>query len=156
MYYMTTFPDFAKTLNQVVEERYTIIQQYLKKELPVKEMLQKYRITRPDLYKYLKRFHLYGKVGLQNIKRGARIPYNKIDTKQEEVIVSLHKKHPYFSSYEMGELIGIKSRTISRVKKRNGLQKSYLPKSKKKNILQQLKMEIQQKKNKHQKSLEKL
>ncbi len=145
MYYMDQVPSFAPTLFELVERRYSMIQCYLNKELRVKDILEKFNITSPDFYKYLHRFHSYGKTGLQNIKRGAKVPHNKINPQLEEEIISLHKKHPYFSSYEINQLLKIVPKTILRVRKRNNLQKSYLPKSQKKTILERLKKELDQK-----------
>lgn len=142
MYYMNEIPDFQATPFELVEQRYNMIQCYLKKEMRVTDILDKFKITSPDFYKYLKRFNVYGKVGLQRLKRGARVPYNKTQIKQEKDLISLHKKYPYFSSYEVNELTGLNPRTIQRIYKRNNLVKTYKPKIEKKPILGKLKREL--------------
>lgn len=146
MYHMTTFPEFAPTLNELVDKRYSMIQCYLSKELKVYEIIQKFGVTSPDFYKYLNRFRAYGKAGLQNIKRGARVPHNKTSPITEAEVISWHKKYPSFSSYELNNLLNINARTIQRIFQRKKLKKTYKPKSEKKKLLEKLKKEIARKK----------
>lgn len=145
MYYMEKIPTFALTLESVVNQRYAMIRQYLKKDMRVKDLLIKYGITGPDFYKFLKRFKKYGEVGLQNLKRGRRIPVNKTSPDQEVKVISFHRKYPFFSSYEMDEILSLKPRTIQRILKRYNLKKIYKPKPEKKRILERLKKEYQRK-----------
>lgn len=159
MYYMADLPKFSPTLIEVVEKRYSIIQCYLSKELKVKDILEKYGVTKPDFYKYLNRFKEYGKVGLQNMKRGAKVPHNKTPSKVEEKIISLHHKYPFFNSCEIKELESIEKeleavdpRTIHRIHKKHGLKKVYKPKREKKTILEKLKKEFQRKRRGRKKS----
>lgn len=142
MHYMDKLPDFQTTPIEVVDQRYEMIQCYLRKEERTINILNKFKVTSPDFYKYLKRFNLYGRVGLQRLKRGAKVPHNKTPSSQEKEVTSLHKKHPYFSSYELNELINLNPRTIQRIYKRNNYVKTYKPKKEKKLILEKLKKAI--------------
>lgn len=142
MPYMEQLPDFQTTPLGVVEQRYKMVQCYLRKEERTIDILNKFKVTSPDFYKYLHRFNLYGRVGLQRLKRGAKVPHNKTPANQERKVASLYKKHPYFSSYELNELIGLNPRTIQRIYKSNNLVKTYKPKEEKKPILEKLKKAI--------------
>ena len=151
MYYMSQLPDFQTTPLEVVEHRYAMIQCYLNKDERTVDILRKFKVTSPDFYKYLKRYNLYGKVGLQRLKRGAKIPHNKTAANQEIEVELLHKNYPYLSSYELRELIDLNPRTIQRIYRRNNFVKVYKPKKEKKQILGKLKKELLRKPTKKSK-----
>lgn len=142
---MFQMPNFnVHTPEDIVEKRFSMIQE--KEEgTKVDLILNKYGFTKPTFYKFYKRYQLFGKAGLHNLSKAPLNHGTKTNKQDEKMVEDLFIQHPYFSSYELNELISINPRTIQRIIKRKNLKKVYKPKSQKKTILQKLKMELQQK-----------
>ena len=132
------------TPTEVVERRLEMIHTRIKKVETVEEILNQYDVSRRIFYKFLKRYHEYGKMGLYNISRAPLRHGRETSPQKVNELVGLHQKHPYFSSYELHDIVPIPANTIQRILKKRGLEKSYMPKAQKKNILQKLKREILQ------------
>lgn len=143
MYVMPKFN--MNTPEDLVLQRFEMIQAKERGEKVV-NILNKSNISKPLFYKFYNRYVEYGKLGLNNLSKaphnhGRRTPIDK-----EEYLYQLYKKHPYFSSYELHELVGIPPSTIQRIFKRNNFVRVYKPKSEKKRILERLKKELQKEK----------
>ncbi len=130
---------------EIVNRRYEMIQQRIKDNTSVEKILEKYDVSRPIFYKFFKRYNEYGKLGLHNISRAPLNHGRKTSPEKEYCLMSMYQKYPYFSSYELNELVPIPAKTIQKIFKREGLKKVYLPKPQKKTILERLKREIQRK-----------
>ena len=130
---------------EIVNHRYEMIQHRIKDDASVEEILEKYDVSRPIFYKFFKRYNEYGKLGLHNISRAPLNHGRKTSTKKENDLLTIYPKYPFFSSYELQELVSIPAKTIQKIFKRKGLPKSYLPKSQKKTILERLKRGLEQK-----------
>lgn len=130
----------SNTPQELISKRFEMIQAKEKGE-KIDTILTKYGVSRPVFYKF---FNRYTEIGLNGLYDLSKAPHNhglKIDLKDEKKIVGLFHMHPYFSSYEMNELVHINPKTIQRVYKRNHLVKIYKPKREKKHLLEQLKKE---------------
>lgn len=139
------------TPSEIVNRRYEMIQHRIKDNVCVEEILEKYNVSRPVFYKFVNRYDEYGKLGLHNISKAPLNHGRKTPPEKENNLLAIYQKYPFFSSYELHELVSIPAKTIQRILKNKAIKKSYLPKSQKKTILQKLKMEFQQKRNKPQK-----
>ena len=136
---------------EIVDHRLEMIQVRIKDNVRVEDILEEYNLSRPVFYKFLKRYHDYGKLGLHNFSRAPLNHGRKTLQEKENSLLALCQKYPFFSSYELHELVSIPAKTIQRILRKRAIKKSYLPKSQKKTILQKLRMELQQKRNKPQK-----
>jgi len=118
-----------------VNHRYEMIQHRIKDSVSVEEILEKYDVSRPIFYKFFKRYNEYGKLGLHNISKAPLNHGRKTSPEKENNLLVLYQKYPFFSSYELQELVSIPAKTIQKIFKRKKMHKSYLPKSQKKTIL---------------------
>jgi len=130
---------------EIVNHRYEMIQHRIKDSVSVEEILEKYDVSRPIFYKFFKRYNEYGKLGLHNISKAPLNHGRKTSPEKENNLLVLYQKYPFFSSYELQELVSIPAKTIQKIFKRKKMHKSYLPKSQKKTILEKLKRELEQK-----------
>lgn len=112
----------------------------------IDSILVKYKTTKPTFYKFFKRYRQFGEAGLHDISKAPRNHGTKTGKRDEKRIEELFVQHPYFSSYELNQLIPINPRTIQRIILRRNLKKVYKPKSQKKTILEKLKKEFHQRK----------
>ena len=131
---------------EIVNHRYEMIQHRIKNNVCVEEILEKYDVSRPIFYKFVKRYNEYGKLGLHNISKAPINHGRKTPPKKENYLFDLSQKYPLFSSYELHELVSIPAKTIQRILRKRAIKKSYLPKSQKKTILERLKKEMHQRK----------
>ena len=150
MFEMRNRFDFS-TPAEIVNHRLEMIQARIKDNIRVENILEEYNISRPVFYKFVKRYNEYGKLGLHNISKAPLNHGRKTPLEKENNLLTLYQKYPFFSSYELHELVSIPAKTIQRILRKRAIKKYYLPKSQKKTILQKLKMELQQKRNKPQK-----
>ena len=142
---MFQMPNFnVHTPNHIIDLRLAMISE---KEDGAKmdSILIKYKTTKPTFYKFFKRYHQFGEAGLHDISKAPQNHGTKTSEKDERVVEELFVQHPYFSSYELNQLIPINPRTIQRIILRKNLKKVYKPKSQKKTILEKLKKESEQK-----------
>lgn len=112
----------------------------------VVNILNKSNISKPLFYKFYNRYLKYGKLGLYNLSKAPHNHGRRTSIEKEEYLHQLYKEYPYFSSYELYELVDIPPSTIQRIFKRNNLVKVYKPKSEKKRILERLKKDLPKRK----------
>lgn len=142
---MFQMPNFnVHTPNHIIDLRLAMIRE---KEEGIKmdSILVKYKTTKPTFYKFFKRYRQFGGAGLHDISKAPQNHGTKTTEKDEEMVKKLFIQHPYFSSYELNQLIPLNPRTIQRIMLRKNLQKVYKPKLQKKRILERLKKELQPK-----------
>lgn len=143
---MFQMPNFnTQTPNHLVDLRLAMIRERGDGE-KIDSILVKYKTTKPTFYKFFKRYHQFGEAGLHDISKAPQNHGTKTSKRDEKMIEELFIQHPYFSSYELNQLIPINPRTIQRIILRRNLKKVYLPKSQKKTILEKLKRELHQRK----------
>lgn len=140
-----------KTLNDIICRRYEMVQARTKHNQIVKSILKEYEVSRPTFYRYLNRFKKHGIFGLRDLSRAPKYNANKTPRKDEEELIRLHNKYPYFSSYELSEICGLSYKAIQRIRKRNGLKNEYRPKDQKKTLLKRLKKKYQKTREKESK-----
>ena len=109
----------------------------------IDDILIKYKTTKPTFYKFYRRYQEYGKMGLHNLSKAPKKHGTKTNAEDEKSLENLFIQHPYFSSYELNQLISLNPRTIQRIIKRKNLKKVYKPKADKKKILEYLKRKEQ-------------
>ncbi len=109
----------------------------------INKIIVKYNTTKPTFYKFYQRYQEYGKMGLQDLSKAPQRHGTKTNKEDEKNLEDLFIQHPYFSSYELNQLVSLNPRTIQRIIKRKNLQKVYKPKAEKKKILEQLKRKEQ-------------
>lgn len=135
-----------KAINDKILRRFEIVRSKLEFNLPVKLILEKYKICRFTFYTYLNRFKKYGIFGLRDLSRAPKHIANKTPKEDEKELIQLHNKYPYLSSYELSEICKLSYKTIQRIRKKNNIKKVYMPKSQKKTLLMKLKKRYQEKK----------
>lgn len=142
---MLQMPNFNyNTPSHILEHRLAMINER-KQGTNLNSILVKFKTTKPTFYKFYERYDQFGKSGLYDISKAPKNHGTKTDVQTERKIETLFTQHPYFSSYELNELIPVNPRTIQRIIKRNKLKKVYKHKSEKKKILQKLKSVSQRK-----------
>lgn len=147
MYEMRNRFDLSTPVS-IINHRLKMVQAKLTQHQPVEKVLSIFDVSRPILYKFIGRFKTYGKLGLHNISKaplnhGRQTPHEKV-----ELLFEIHKEHPYFSSYELNEVVDIPISTIQRIHKKRNLRKVYKPKKLKKKILEKLKKDLKKRKKK--------
>lgn len=143
---MFQMPNFnVHTANNTIDYRLAMIRDREQGE-KIDSILVKYKTTKPTFYKFYKRYHQFGTAGLHDISKAPWNHGTKINAKDEKKVEELFIRHPYFSSYELNQLIALNPRTIQRIILRKNLKKVYKPKSQKKTILEKLKKELNQRK----------
>lgn len=147
MFEMINRFDLSTPVN-MINFRLEMVQSRLKKGEPVAETLIRFGVSRRILYKFIKRFKEYGKLGLCNLSKsplnhGRQTPHEKIKR-----LFEVYEEHPYFSDYELNEIVSIPRSTIQYIRKKNNLVKIYKPKKLKKKILEELKKDIKKRKKK--------
>jgi len=142
MYGMRNIFDL-QTPKDIVETRFNMIQNRIKEDKPINDILSSFKVSRPVYYKFYHRFVEYGKLGLHNLSRAPHNHGRKTSRDKENILLQYYSKYPFFSSYEFSQFIGLNPRTIQRIKKRKNLKKTYMPKREKKLILERLKKELQ-------------
>lgn len=136
---MEPLPNFdMNTPDGLIAQRREMMQAKERGET-IKSILEKYNISRPTFYKIYKRYQKYGELGLHDLSKAPHNHGRKTSAEKEEQLLRLYQDHPYFSSYELNELVDVPISTIQRIAKRNGFVKVYKPKSEKKVILERLK-----------------
>lgn len=152
---MISMPQFnLKTPDAIVERRLEFIQKRERGE-KVAPMLRECNLSEPTFYKFYNRYKKYGKLGLYDLSKAPKHHGRETKKERQEELFELFHEHPYFSTYELNEVINIPQRTISRLLKKKGMQKLYKPKSEKKRILETLKKERLRKRKIQKKSLKK-
>lgn len=142
---MFEMPNFnAHTPHHIINTRLAMIRER-GDGAKIDSILVKYKTTKPTFHKFFKRYHQFGKAGLHNLSKAPHNHGTKKSERDEKMVEELFIQHPYFSSYELNQLIPLNPRTIQRIILRRNLKKVYKPKSQKKTILEQLKKELQQK-----------
>ena len=115
--------------------RYEIVQARLKSGCKITEILSNYHISRRTFYINLHKFENEGIAGLKS-KWGI---HRKTDKNMELKFEKMFKEYPYFSSYELSQIIKLNPRTIQRIIKRKNLSKVYKPKKERIKILEKIK-----------------
>lgn len=115
--------------------RYEMVQARLKSGCKIEEILSNYHISRRAFYVNLHKFEKEGIEGLKSKWGNHRKTDKTIELKFEK----LFKEHPYFSSYELSQIIKLNPRTIQRIIIRKNLSKVHKPRKEKMKILEELK-----------------
>lgn len=117
--------------------RYEMVQARLKSGCKIEKILSDYGVSRRAFYSNLHKFKKEGLAGLKS-KWGK---HRKIDGSAEQELIALFNKHPYFSSYEFSQIMGLKPRTIQRIIVRNHLVKTHKNKKERTDIIKSLRGE---------------
>ena len=120
-----------------------MVQARLKTGVKIEEILLDYGVSRRTFYLNLHKFEKGGIDGIKS-KWGK---HRKIDEDLEEKFVELFNEHPYFSSYEVSEMINLNPRTIQRIIARKKLIKISKPKKERIEILEMIKKNQKLRKN---------
>jgi len=115
--------------------RYEMVQARLKHNCKIEEILSDYHISRRAFYVNLHKFEKEGIEGLKSKWGNHRKTDKTIELKFEK----LFKEHPYFSSYELSQIIKLNPRTIQRIIIRKNLSKVHKPRKERMKILEELK-----------------
>jgi len=115
--------------------RYEMVQARLKSGCKIEEILSNYHISRRAFYVNLHKFENEGIEGLKSKWGNHRKTDKTIELKFEK----LFKEHPYFSSYELSQIIKLNPRTIQRIVIRKNLSRVHKPRKERMKILDELK-----------------
>jgi len=115
--------------------RYEMVQARLKSGCKIEEILSNYHISRRAFYVNLHKFEKEGIEGLKSKWGNHRKTDKTIELKFEK----LFKEHPYFSSYELSQIIKLNPRTIQRIVIRKNLSRVHKPRKERMKILDELK-----------------
>jgi len=115
--------------------RYEMVQARLKSGCKIEEILSNYHISRRAFYVNLHKFENEGIEGLKSKWENHRKTDKTIELKFEK----LFKEHPYFSSYELSQIIKLNPRTIQRIVIRKNLSRVHKPRKERMKILDELK-----------------
>ena len=115
--------------------RYEMVQARLKSGCKIEEILSNYHISRRAFYVNLHKFEKEGIEGLKSKWGNHRKTDKTIELKFEK----LFKEHPYFSSYELSQIIKLNPRTIQRIAIRKNLSRVHKPRKERMKILDELK-----------------
>src|SRR3989338_1132271 len=115
--------------------RYEMVQARLKSGCKIEEILSNYHISRRAFYVNLHKFENEGIEGLKSKCENHRKTDKTIELKFEK----LFKEHPYFSSYELSQIIKLNPRTIQRIVIRKNLSRVHKPRKERMKILDELK-----------------
>lgn len=143
---MLQMPNFnVHTPDVRVENRFSMIRER-EQGTKIDSILDEYNIARPTFYKFYKRYKQFGRAGLYDLSKAPLNHGLKTKSQDEKRVEDIFTQHPYFSSYELNQLVPLNPRTIQRIIKRKNLKKVYKSKSEKKTILEKLKKELYQRK----------
>ena len=115
--------------------RYEMVQARLKSGCKIEEILSNYHISRRAFYVNLHKFEKEGIEGLKSKWGNHRKTDKTIELKFEK----LFKEHPYFSSYELSQIIKLNPRTIQRIVIRKNWSGVHKPRKERMKILDELK-----------------
>ncbi len=93
---------------------------------PGKQVAQRFRMARSDLYKFRTRALRALSRALLDEPRGPKRPYNRLAPEREQAVVEALKEHPTWSALQIHQHLGDQAphpRTIRRVRRRHGLER---------------------------------
>ena len=93
---------------------------------PGKQVAERFRMTRSDLYKFRARALNALRRALLDQPRGPKRPANRLSPEREQAVVEALKAHPAWSARQIHEHLGDQAphpRTIERIRRRHGLKR---------------------------------
>ncbi len=91
---------------------------------PGKQVANRFRMTRSDLYKFRTRALKALSRVLLDQPRGPKRPYNRLSPEREQAVVEASRAHPTWSARQLRQHLGDQAphlRTIERIRRRHGL-----------------------------------
>jgi len=89
-----------------VELRQQFVQDALRRVVPVTELCRAYGISRKTGYKFLRRYHALGAVGLTDQSRRPHRSPTALDPPLLQRLLEAHERHPYWGPRKLLRLVG--------------------------------------------------